>query len=133
MPTRWRKKGRLAPSPRDAKGHFIKGTSGNPGGKFHTAHDITALAQQHCPAAILALVEALKYPKERVPAAQVLLDRGYGRPRQEIDATLRGIVGGIDAPPLPESIDDWLARRRADLQRLGDDKQRTTIEHSDAD
>lgn len=63
---------------------FKPGQSGNPGGK-PKGIDVAALARQHTAEAIAALVEALKVPKERVQAAQVLLNRGWGMPLQQIE------------------------------------------------
>jgi hypothetical protein len=57
---------------------FLPGRSGNPAGR---AKGIEALARQHTEAAIQALVKALDSPKERVPAAVALLNRGWGLPR----------------------------------------------------
>jgi hypothetical protein len=54
---------------------------------------VQELARAHTPTAIAALVAALSNPRERVQAAQVLLDRGWGRPVQAIAADAK-------APPL---------------------------------
>jgi hypothetical protein len=48
---------------------------------------MSALALSFCPEAIAALVTALREPRERVPAAIALLDRGLGRPVQMITGT----------------------------------------------
>src|SRR5262249_23670060 len=77
------------PAPRNA---FKPGQSGNPAGrpKKHRDFNVEALARQHTPEAIAALVAALEVPRERVAAAQVLLDRGWGRPRQSLDLGAEG-------------------------------------------
>jgi len=62
---------------------FMPGRSGNPAGR---KKGIEALARQHTEAAIKALVAALSRPKEAVPAAIALLDRGWGKPVQAITA-----------------------------------------------
>jgi hypothetical protein len=59
------------------------GESGNPGGR---PKGIQHLARKHTTEAIAALVAALDNPKERVPAATVLLAYGWGRPVQQFDA-----------------------------------------------
>ena len=69
------------------------GRSGNPGGRPKAALDIQALARQHTPDAIAALVAALANPRERVSAAVALLDRGWGKPTQPL-------AGDSSAPPL---------------------------------
>lgn len=65
---------------------FQPGVSGNPGGKVKDAQHISTLARKHTPDAIAALVKALQSPRERVPAAIALLDRGWGKPVQMIAA-----------------------------------------------
>ena len=72
---------------------FVKGQSGNPGGRPKAALDIQALARRHTPDAIAALVAALANPRERVSAAVALLDRGWGKPTQPL-------AGDRDAAPL---------------------------------
>jgi hypothetical protein len=62
-------------------GTWPKGVSGNPGGR---PRGIEALAREHTPEAIAALVRALKRPAHAVPAAVALLDRGWGKPTQAV-------------------------------------------------
>ena len=64
--------------------NWVKGVSGNPGGRPRAAPDVQELARQHTPTAIAALVAALSKPRERVPAAVALLDRGWGKPMQPV-------------------------------------------------
>lgn len=65
---------------------FKKGQSGNPGGRPKLNHDIQELARTHTDAAISALVLALSDVRTRVAAAVALLDRGYGKPIQTVNA-----------------------------------------------
>ena len=80
------------------------------------------MARQHGLAAINALVRGLSDPKLYVHVAVAPLDRGFGKPRQAIDATVAQVVGGIDAPnmqlTMPEEIEQWLERRRRELAKL---------------
>jgi hypothetical protein len=71
-------------------GSFKPGQSGNPAGRPNDA-EVVALARRYTADAIRALVEVCRYGKgsERVSAATTLLDRGWGKPKQELE------VGGL--------------------------------------
>lgn len=65
-----------------------KGQSGNPGGRPKALQEVEEAARQHTPAAMEALVSIAKNeeapPAARVSAASVLLDRAWGKPRQDM-------------------------------------------------
>jgi hypothetical protein len=73
------------------KGGFSKGASGNPGGRPR-AHigDLSREARRYASLAVGTLVKICRGGQERnrLVAARELLDRGYGRPVQMIDASL---------------------------------------------
>ena len=75
---------------------FIKGQSGNPGGRPKENSVVKKLARDHGESAINKLVELLGcgVPGTELAAANALLDRGYGKPAQAI------IGGGEDDPPI---------------------------------
>ncbi len=67
---------------------FVKGQSGNPGGRSRELQHVIRLAQEHGPAAIAALANIMgdtgAPPAARVAAATHLLDRGFGKPAQPL-------------------------------------------------
>lgn len=69
------------------RGSFAAGQSGNPGGRPQAA-EIAAIARRYTPDAIRALVAVCRgsdSASARVSAALGLLDRGWGKPRQELE------------------------------------------------
>lgn len=74
---------------RDSKGRFIKGVSGNAGGRAVVLVKVRDLARAHTEEAIAALVSIMSDPDgdtgPRVRAAEALLDRAWGKPSQPLD------------------------------------------------
>ncbi|MCI0546930.1 MAG: hypothetical protein L0027_06565 [Candidatus Rokubacteria bacterium] len=66
-----------------------KGVSGNPRGRPRNGmvHDVRALARKHGPEAFQTLVTLMRGADQRVAvrAAEAILDRAYGRPREMPD------------------------------------------------
>ncbi|MCA3247413.1 MAG: hypothetical protein ING29_13150 [Azospirillum sp.] len=79
-----------------------KGKSPNPGGRPKDAFGLAKEARKHGPDAIKVLVSLMKSEdqagKTRVAAAQVLLDRGYGKPIQAHEVT------GKDGAPIQFNV-----------------------------
>ena len=92
---------------------FKPGQSGNPGGRPAVVKEVQDLAREHTKEALSALVEILNDKAApaaaRVSAASAILDRGYGKPQQTIDANInkphedwldelaqRGALGQVD-------------------------------------
>lgn len=78
---------------------FVKGQSGNPGGKAKVTvggRTLTEIAREHTEKAVQALVDAVvggESGNVRVAAATALLDRGWGRPAQSVT-----LSGDADSP-----------------------------------
>lgn len=71
---------------------FEKGKSGNPGGRPKVTAHVKELARNYTEQAVNALVEVVEDtkapPSARVAAASAILDRGYGKPTQTIEANV---------------------------------------------
>lgn len=74
---------------------FIKGQSGNPGGRPRIDGVVKDLARENAPRAMGRLVELIEHADPRIAAvaANSVLDRAYGKPTQPI-------AGDNDAPPV---------------------------------
>jgi len=96
---------------------FQKGQSGNPGGRPKEIAEVKELARQHMPAAIDALVSIMNNTKAsdaaRVSAATALLDRGYGKPQQHIDAEIGSYVARLPRPY--DTAEEWAAEVKAEM------------------
>jgi hypothetical protein len=66
---------------------WIKGMSGNPGGRPKLEVSIRELAQQNSMEALETLVQVMRSgkPGERLVAANAILDRAYGKPTQSVE------------------------------------------------
>jgi hypothetical protein len=90
---------------------FIKGKSGNPGGRPKVVGEVQALAREISEEAISALRDIIRDkkapPAARCVAANSILDRGYGRPSQTINQGL------VDKPVDQMTDEELMARLRA--------------------
>lgn len=92
---------------------FQKGQSGNPGGRPKRDAAINGAARKHAMRAIETAVAIMDddtvAPKTRLAAASLILDRGYGKPAQTIDATIS------DERDIRDLTTSELARRAGEL------------------
>ena len=75
---------------RNSSGQFLKGHSGNAGGRPRDEHKVAELARSYTSEAIDTLVDLMRHGKDdrvRGTAAQALLERGWGKPRVEVATT----------------------------------------------
>jgi hypothetical protein len=90
-------------------GKFVKGVSGNPGGRPGGIAEIRDIAKEHTPAAIECLVRIMNAQNAsqgaQVQAAIALLDRGWGKPEQSVRASVNDSFG--------DALEQILARRQA--------------------
>lgn len=77
---------------------FVKGQSGNPGGRpkavMPDGRTLSEAARGHSPKALQVLVDALDDPDTAFAAAKELLDRGFGKAPQSLE------VAGPDGGPI---------------------------------
>jgi hypothetical protein len=84
---------------------FKKGQSGNPGGRPAGYAEMQALARSYTREAFDALRAGLRDKRQRVIAAQIILERGWGRPVQP--QTGEGGKGPV------EHVIRWLTEQEA--------------------
>ena len=80
------------PESRDNAGRFKKGQSGNPGGKKPMDDETKAILKAAAPDAAKLMVKMMNdpkiQPKLRMQAAEVVMDRVYGKATQPIEGSM---------------------------------------------
>lgn len=81
---------------------FVKGQSGNPSGRPKKAVAIAELAEEASEKALKKLVSLINSDKEQVSlaAAQAVLDRAFGKPKQSVDVASKKDVADFDLAEL---------------------------------
>lgn len=104
------------------KGGFKPGQSGNPGGRPKVIADVKDLARSHTETAIATLVDVMTTEDQpaaaRVAAANAILDRGYGKPSQDVKVTHKREPTDYSDAELVE-LAERLARSGADGEAAG--------------
>ena len=95
---------------------WVKGASGNPGGRPKELPDVRALARSRGKEAIHVLYAIMRDEKAptaaRIAASVALLDRGYGRPEQSFTGSLNAHYSISDRPM---SAEEWAREYAAPL------------------
>jgi hypothetical protein len=91
---------------------FKKGQSGNPGGKPKLPEDIVALAREHSPLILKRLIEFATGKRECEPtvairAAEAVLNRAWGTPRQSVEFTGDLTSYVMRLPAVAASPEEW--------------------------
>ncbi len=103
---------------RDEKGRLLPGYTGNAGGRPAVAGEVKKLARQYTDRAISTLAKIMDdedAPRaSRVLAANSLLDRGYGRPVQQLEVGRPGDFSDMQE----HEIDAFIAKASGELAHL---------------
>jgi hypothetical protein len=97
-------------------GKFVKGQSGNPGGRPKKVKEIEDLALEATPECLKILIKIAKRESEdsraRIAAIKEILDRGLGKAVQKTEVALPDNVLEkiVDGPP-QETYEEWKARK----------------------
>jgi hypothetical protein len=112
----------IIPPQRDRNGRWLRGgRSPNAGGLSPEKRELIDLARERSPAAldkIFAIMNDVTVPPAvQLAAAGMILDRGYGKPKQQIEASDQGAT----LEQMLTAI--WEAKRVAPVQERAGDEQ----------
>ena len=83
----------IADQPTRDNGRFVKGVSGNPGGKPKQENEIIRLCRDASPMAVQAIINILERDdasnQDKLRAAEFIVNRAYGKPRETVEATVK--------------------------------------------
>ena len=105
----------MSDSNRDEYGRFPKGQSGNPGGRRPMSQECREILEAALPDVCRTIVRLANHPDPKIGllACNILLDRVYGRPAQQINADIK--TGSISDAHLA-ALKDIQERRDRMLQ-----------------
>ena len=90
---------------------FKPGVSGNPGGRPKMPEELREAFEKASQEALRTLIEVMRTGKgmERVKASEIILDRSYGKPVQQVDAKVDATVKPINTDNLNPKEKELLA------------------------
>ena len=96
---------------------FVKGQSGNPGGRVGVPKEVRELARTHTEEAIKRLAVWMRSddPRASVAACNSLLDRGYGKPVAPIEMGNAGEFDHLTEEELNEKLIEVMSELRFDV------------------
>lgn len=104
--------------PRNSSGQFTKGSSGNPGGRPKLPAELKQAFQEAAPEALRVLLDIMLDEEaraaDRIRCAEVILERGYGKPAQEVSLTAAESAGDVGIIMLPAVAPDAKKAVRGD-------------------
>lgn len=114
------------PEIRKADGRWQKGVSGNPGGQPRGMGAVRKLARSYTEAAIETLAEIMQDKEQggpaRVSAAEALLNRGYGKPVQQMEVGKPGDFTEMSEDQVDAFIAQAVQELTAAKKPEGDDR-----------
>lgn len=92
-----------------AEHRWKPGVSPNPKGRPKEFKELKELCREYTFEAVAALVDVLRtgQPRERVIAANAILDRGYGKPEQSVEVSGEVTKFVVRLPVQAPSVDEW--------------------------
>lgn len=96
---------------------WVKGQSGNPGGRPKAEAEVVQLAREASPRAIGRLIELVEHsePRTAIAAANSVLDRAFGKPTQPL---ANDPENPVNPGPSVEALAKLSAKDRANLRTI---------------